>query len=347
MSWRGFRSELRAARHLPEVDAERCVHARLEVASCRRCVSACPTSAWTLDDEQLGIDPQLCDGCGLCVAACPEGALSHGLEPELRRWGGQSTAFASCERADSSPLGASVPCVHAYGLAQLARLYRGGVRRFFVCIGDCGECPRGAGERLSTRLSELNRLLSQRGLPSLVARSLTVSQWYSLFPGSNSASVGADLNRRGFMRSALAAVSDKDLLSFRQEWRAPGESLPLANRTGYVFHAPEIDIERCNGCDACARSCAHGVLTLSPSADAYVIEPDACTGCAMCTDVCDQDAIKIIFGGMVTQDRVSLQTGRCEGCGVDFHRPRAVGFADGLCHVCSRSNHRRALFQVL
>ena len=62
---------------LPEILAERCVHSRLETASCQACVDSCPQGAWVLDDASLGINTETCDGCGLCAAACPQAAIVH------------------------------------------------------------------------------------------------------------------------------------------------------------------------------------------------------------------------------------------------------------------------------
>ena len=75
----GLRSTLdrlvNEAVNVPEVLDGACVHSRVENSRCRACVDACPTGAWVLDSECLGIDTEACDGCGNCVPACPEGAL--------------------------------------------------------------------------------------------------------------------------------------------------------------------------------------------------------------------------------------------------------------------------------
>ena len=71
----GWLQQLKREWTIPEVIAERCVHSLCEVASCARCVEACPREAWSLDDACLKIDTARCDGCGLCVAACTESAL--------------------------------------------------------------------------------------------------------------------------------------------------------------------------------------------------------------------------------------------------------------------------------
>ena len=90
-----------AVARLPEVLAERCVHSLIERATCRRCVDACPTEAWVIDDERLGIDPARCDGCGLCAPACPQAAIVGVVEPV--RVGGMSVGTAG----RSAALGAS------------------------------------------------------------------------------------------------------------------------------------------------------------------------------------------------------------------------------------------------
>jgi indolepyruvate ferredoxin oxidoreductase alpha subunit len=50
------------------VNAEACI-------LCRQClrITGCP--ALSLGDKTIVIDPELCNGCGLCVSFCPTGAL--------------------------------------------------------------------------------------------------------------------------------------------------------------------------------------------------------------------------------------------------------------------------------
>lgn len=340
-------SAAQGACHVPDVDAGRCVHSHAEVATCARCVGACPTSAWVLDDEQLAIDASACDGCGLCAAVCPEGALSHDPQPEVRRWGGRTTAFAACERAGDGELKATLPCVHAIGLARLAAFYRSGVRRILVCVDECAACPRGAAENLAARLAAFNRVLVQRGLPKLDAGRLSVAQWRSVFTDAPPPVQGPALSRRGFLRGALAAAAESDLFMKPWEWRAPGESLPRADAAGMAFYAPLLDPSRCNGCDACVRACPHAALRLAQGGDAYEIHADNCTGCELCANVCDQDAVSVNACRVVKNGQVPLSAGRCRACGAAFHRPGSGETQPVLCHVCARTGHYRNLFQVI
>lgn len=347
MNWRDLRSEVHAACRVPEVIADRCVHSHAEVGSCRRCADACPTSAWVLDDEQLAIDAAACDGCGLCAAVCPEGALSNGVEPELRRLGGEVTAFAACERVRPDVPDAPVPCVHAFGLVQLAALYRNGVRRLLVCVGECADCPRGGGERLVTRLAVLNRVLAQRGLPGMVVTRLTVVQWCNVISAAPRQAEGPTLSRRGFLRSAVAVTADSGLVTKPLKWRPPGAVLPRADTTGMVFFAPQLDPMQCDGCDGCARVCPHSVIQVSEQGDAYEIHADACTGCNLCADVCDRGAVRVEVCALLETGRLSLRAGRCRACGADFHRPLSSAANNKLCQVCAATGHHRNLFQIV
>jgi ferredoxin len=96
-----------AAARLPELLPERCVHSLIEQATCRRCVDACPTGAWVIDDERLGIDPDRCDGCGLCAPACPQAAIVARAAEPLRVGSPGRSGFPAATGPEGRPSGRS------------------------------------------------------------------------------------------------------------------------------------------------------------------------------------------------------------------------------------------------
>jgi len=78
----------------PEITGEEKVELEVPVADeskcnrCRACVELCQFKAISLLGEVLLIFPEMCHGCGGCLAVCPEGALTPGArELGLASWG--------------------------------------------------------------------------------------------------------------------------------------------------------------------------------------------------------------------------------------------------------------------
>ncbi len=61
----------------------------------------------------------------------------------------------------------------------------------------------------------------------------------------------------------------------------------------------EIDINRCKGCEFCIITCPKKILKLSENLNAsgyFIVEvenPEQCTGCALCAEICPDVAIEV------------------------------------------------------
>jgi 2-oxoglutarate ferredoxin oxidoreductase subunit delta len=62
---------------------------------------------------------------------------------------------------------------------------------------------------------------------------------------------------------------------------------------------PEIDSERCKGCELCIQACPEHILALSAEFNKQgqpypvCVEPDKCTACMSCAIMCPDAVIKI------------------------------------------------------
>lgn len=332
-----------------QVRPERCVHSLFEQASCNVCVTACPTAAWTLDDDGLNLDSALCDDCGLCTAACPQEALSVHLNVLYAETADERQVLAACDRAAVSPGAGVIPCVHSLSVRVLARLAAEGIEVMATSSGDCGNCDRGTGDRLERRLTELNRLLRSRGLGEFKHRAHTPAAWQILRTCASQTS-SHSMERRRFLRGGLRQLTR--LAQGLSETDAPAGPSPASallggGGSGVAEWRPLLDEKACDGCSACIRLCPTHALEFDDTHHRYQVFPDLCTGCRVCGDVCEANAITPVPLADATPYAVRLEQRRCRACGVEFRLPIARADTESLCPTCRKTNHYRHLFQVL
>ncbi len=350
---RGLVDAAREAWCLPTIVPDRCVHSRLEVASCSQCVTCCPRQAWEMDDDQLGLNVTACDGCGLCAAACTEAAIVQPLALDVRPHEAGQFAFAACTLSGVVAGDGVIPCLHAIGVRQLIDLYRRGVRRLVLALGECAACARGQAEALHDRVGAFNCLLGNRGMSPLTLLVLSHGHWRG---AQSAANQGVDhddpMSRRDYFQAMTVRVtprhSDVDGAAEVAFAEPPGRLIPRQKHDEVALFAPGIDAQRCEACDACVRVCEYGAITLSAGADRYDLDADACSGCGLCVDVCESDAVTVKAWASQRVFSIALRPYRCTACGAPFRRPAIsddVGTA--LCRICTATGHYKGLFQVL
>ena len=333
---------------MPTFDADLCVLALSHLADCQLCVAACPTAALIDGEDALGFDDELCIGCGLCRAVCPQQAISLADSPPPPVVEGR--ALLACGEGALAALPGSQACVHSLGLGQLAQLYRRGARHLEVATADCESCKLGAGPRLATSLAALNRLLVSRGLAGLdlATEAPGAAGWQRKLarPGDE----GPDSARRRFLGALLttakpvAAAPETASLALAAVLRTPGE-VAVAQRG-----VPRIDPQACSGCDACFKLCPTGALISRSDAEdgaCYEIAPDLCSACGLCVAVCEASAIEVEAAAGGSASRLALHSFTCSACGSPSHRPATRAGEDELCRICTQARHHSKLFQVL
>lgn len=334
---------------LPEIDPECCVYAEFEGASCQACVDACPSNAWILGEESLGLDTQACDGCGLCVPACPTGALHIEFPWVIRHFGGKALALFACEQSGLDTGTGIMPCIHALGTRQLMVLHTAGINSLLVSEGSCDSCSLGQGERLTDRIYQLNRLLVQRNLVPIKLLSYSNAVWQKIRAQEEVISKGTLLQRRAFLGGATSSHNLQQQLVVldplnRSECQTlpPGTLLtePEVAHSSYIWPwAPQLEPGNCNGCNACIKLCPTDALTQvdEDEGSRYQVQAQHCTGCNICADVCTEDAINPTAWDTVSEQSIPLLEKQCRSCKNPFHLPAANPGADGdQCPVCNK-----------
>jgi len=343
--------------YLPEVDAESCVYSQFSKANCRGCVESCPSQAWVLDDDSLGLNTAACDGCGQCIPSCPTGALHVDFPWVVRQFSEHSMALFCCVQSQVNIDTDRLPCIHIIGLRQLLLIYNSGIKYLLVSTGNCSSCDHDQQSDLSTQLKHLNQLLLERNKPAMKIIHRSHKVWKMIFKTGEIISHGIKLSRREFLQGKGQHYRQQMLLQDPlnlPECRTvpPGQLLPKTEKKELNWPwSPLLDTDLCNGCDACMNLCPTQALAFIPAIDnsspVYRINPANCNGCGICEDVCESNAITINRYSKVSNQIIKQTEQDCTSCGNRFHLPQNNSLSEKhICRICQIKNHSNNLFQV-
>jgi len=344
--------------YLPEINAEACIYSKFDQANCKSCVESCPTQAWVLDEESLGLNATACNGCGLCVPACATDALHVQFPWIVRQFNMQSMALFSCEKSDIKLKIDTLPCIHMIGLRQLLLIYNSGIKYLLVTIGECPDCERYQLSDLSTQLSQLNKMLLERNKTPMKVIHRSAKVWKSIFKTDEIISRGIKLSRRDFLHGKGHQYRQQMLLQDplnMPECRTvpPGQLLPATDKKNVHWPcSPLLNNNLCNGCDACMNLCPTQALVFTPRTETttaeYRINPANCNGCGICETVCESNAISIKAFSKGSVEVINLEEQTCNICGNKFHLPHYKNKSGKVqCRICQIHKHNDYLFQVM
>ncbi len=340
------------------INQQGCLHSLFKDYTYHPCTDVCPRGAIAL--RPLLINPNLCDGCGICVTVCPTDALS--LKPKasnrlinkasLKR---DKKLIIHCSEVNGSST--EVSCLGMLEDSLLVELMSKRESDIELISGSCDSCEKRPGGDIALQnMERANSIMSLFGRKERIAIVSTKQLKEDAEKG---------YTRRGLFTSLESKVSgfisDVAELEDTKKWQrgtttikreqllevieGMGELAADVTIEGPLpFHGRKIN-RLCDSCDGlwrCATFCPTGALSLSDKANQNEVrisfKAGTCIDCKICEMVCDREAIK---GVPVTaaqlahlsgkESLISFEVGRCVECG-----SRTTAVEEKLCTDCSQ-----------
>jgi ferredoxin len=350
------------------VNQNLCSWVRYHKSLCRHCAQACPQKSIILDNG-IAINHEQCNGCGICLAVCPNGVFQANRQGdrEIISWirgflekATHKVLFVQCQEIPLGHKGALLlSCLGRLTENILLATFALGGERIELRKGFCQECSRYEGYRVfQTTLNLTYTLGSFVGiLPEQIREvdSFSGGEETKFLPEPS-------LSRRGFFRAfrGMAIKKTADLLPepsskmTKTQWthyNNPRRNLLLEILPKFTHHYPvviessedlpfaELEITSdCLGCNVCETLCPPGAIKREINDGNITISfyPRLCTNCCVCQGGCLVKAIKtkksISLNYLFTvgwQDLIQIEERVCKACGAHL-----LGVEDNYCPSC-------------
>jgi len=297
-----------------KLDPDICAHSRSHITACTRCIDACPTSAIASIENQISVDPNLCQGAGSCATACPTGAITY-VYPQLRdslqrlhtllntyqQAGGKkpgilfydvSTGREIIELASDQLPDNVIP-------VELEELGSMGMDGWFSCLAygarsvallATPQVPVMVLKEIKAQLSYTSAILKGLGFPATAIQLIDGSKGSDFISSLAMSQTCPDLpmatyldsnNKRKVIHAAI------DHLYQHVTTAQPLVSLP----TGAPFGEVWVDDERCTLCMSCVWQCPGKALIAGGNQPQLKFVENDCVQCGMCARTCPEEAI--------------------------------------------------------
>ena len=329
---------------------EACVRVRSLSSSCTTCRDVCPTGAITLDGVRgsVAIRTEACTACGLCAAACPTDAFSAPFD--LHAFLTESTGDVRCGRG-------GLPCVGAISTEDLVVL----AMRVGDVVVQSDRCGSPSGHPIAEqRVVEAQRFLAALGADRRITWAPPVDPLAAAAKAPRARTEEVSPARRQLLRMFVLQLEapppvrvtqpeklDRARMRETPERRrrllaalASLEKTPASVPEGALgFLSSKIISEQaCTSCAMCTNVCPTGALVATRTPGEIAFDARVCVKCRLCHDVCEPGAISLapetsLADLFATAPRTLVRVGvsHCSDCGVSYKKPERD---HGMCPRC-------------
>ena len=349
-------------------DPDICAHGRSGQSGCRRCIDACPADAIVSIGEQVEVNPNLCQGGGICASVCPTGAMRYAypapgdtaerirlMLKTYREAGGSEPVVMFVAEADTSALPPTPPNVLLVVVEELAsvghELWLAALAWGARCIllADGGSVPGKARRALDQQIAYAHELLRGLGYAAAALRAVDTRTTPATCSPVEGLPSPAQFAATGHKRQLAAMALD-------HLWAASsGRPETLTLTPGAPYGRILVDTDKCTLCMGCTSVCPAGALSAGDDTPRLVFHEANCVQCSICANACPERAIRLesrlLADPAVRRQPVTLHEEPpfcCVVCGSPFATRRVIdNILDKLAgHAMFQSDRARRRLQM-
>ena len=353
--------------------SDRCLHTKYKYSDCEACFDICPVNAIKQTKPPM-LNIEDCINCLACLPICPMGAYrADDAIPSLLRCANRAQVdnidlvcnyhSNPYEGIDGSELGIRLRgCLASLGSAAFLSLSLFNFKHITIRIDECESCELHSLQtyiqRNVKRAQFLLSIWDERTLTLSIANNpKTTSIERPLWDADNPPLSRRDLFRFASSQSRLAIArslnkdvdSHKHLLGQERKRELSAiDHLLKENPANHNFTLEGMGYsmlsitEKCNACEACARICPTGAISVKREENHFqlLFSPRTCISCDICQRICFVSAIEIdtaptfqqIFPQSTSISLFETELIFCENCG-----SRIPAQLDAtLCSICAQ-----------
>ena len=294
-------------------DASICAHGRSGIAGCTNCIDACPAEAITSLIESVVVNPNLCQGGGICASVCPTGAIRYVYPKVTDTLSSVRTLLKSYAEAEGSdPVIAFVAAAEAGFLSNkpanlltvaveelasvgmevwLTALAYGATR---VLLVDAGSMPESVAEFLHLQRKTADTILLGLGYKENLIRivdPLSLQQQCDVDSGASVADATnfSVANFAGSVEKRRTVLLAIDHLYQQSKTAQQIIALPEQSPFGRIV----VDADACTLCMSCTSVCPAKAISAGNDVPKLEFHEINCVQCGICASACPEQAITL------------------------------------------------------